>query len=39
MDRTKHKKAMEVKSVYKTKLNSDGFVNMYKVRLVIKGYA
>lgn len=24
MDRTKHKKAMEVKWVYKTKLNSDG---------------
>jgi len=39
MDRTKHKKVIEVKWVYKTKLNSDGFVNMYKARLVVKGYA
>ena len=36
MDRTKHKKVIEVKWVYKTKLNSDGFVNMYKARLVVK---
>lgn len=38
MDITKHKKAIKFKWVYKTKLNSDGFVNMYKARLVIKGY-
>ena len=39
MDKLKHKKSIEVKWVYKTKLNPDGSINKYKARLVIKGYA
>ncbi|KAL6349072.1 hypothetical protein AAG906_033728 [Vitis piasezkii] len=39
VDRPKHKKAIGVKWVYKTKLNLNGSVNKYKARLVIKGYA
>jgi len=39
MDIPLHKKAIGVKWVYRTKLNFDGYVNKYKVRLVIKGYA
>ena len=34
-----HKKDIRVKRVYWTKLNLDGFVNKYKARLVVKGYA
>ena len=39
VDRPKHKKAIGVKWVYKTKINLNGSVNKYKARLVIKGYA
>ena len=39
VDRPKHKKAIGVKWVYRTKLNPDGSVNKYKARLVVKGYA
>ena len=39
MDIPQHKKAIGVKWVYRTKLNSDGYVNKYKARLVVKGYA
>ena len=39
VDRPNHKKAIGVKWVYRTKLNSDGSVNKYKARLVVKGYA
>ena len=39
VDRPKHKKAIGVKWVYRTKLNSDGYANKYKARLVVKGYA
>jgi hypothetical protein len=39
VDITQHKKAIGVKWVYRTKLNSDGYVNKYKARLVVKGYA
>ena len=39
VDRPSHKKPIGVKWVYKTKLNSDGFVNKHKARLVVKGYA
>jgi hypothetical protein len=34
-----HKKAIGVKWVYRTKFNVDGFINKYKARLVVKGYA
>lgn len=34
-----HKKAIGVKWIFRTKLNSDGSVNKYKARLVVKGYA
>ncbi|CAL5368182.1 unnamed protein product [Camellia sinensis] len=39
VDRPKHKKAIGVKWVYRTKLNPDGSVNKHKARLVVKGYA
>ncbi|KAL6312259.1 hypothetical protein AAG906_022015 [Vitis piasezkii] len=39
VDKPLHKKAIGVKWVYRTKLNADGSVNKYMVRLVIKGYA
>ena len=39
VDRPKHKKAIGVKWVYRTKFNPDGSVNKYKARLAIKGYA
>ena len=38
VDRSKHKKAIGVKWVYRTKLNPNGFVNKYKEQIV-KGYA
>jgi hypothetical protein len=39
MDKTKHKIAIGVKWVYKTKQNLDRSVNKYKARLIVKGYA
>ena len=39
VDKPNHKKAIGVKWVYRTKLNSDGSINKYKARLVVKGYA
>ncbi|CAL5377981.1 unnamed protein product [Camellia sinensis] len=39
VDRPKHKKAIGVKWVYRTKLNPDGSINKYKARHVVKGYA
>jgi len=39
VDRPQHKKAIGVKWIFRTKLNSDGSVNKYKARLVVKGYA
>ncbi|XP_074379364.1 retrovirus-related Pol polyprotein from transposon TNT 1-94 isoform X2 [Apium graveolens] len=39
VDRPKHKKAIGVKWVYRTKFNPDGSINKYKARLVVKGYA
>ncbi|RVW24162.1 Retrovirus-related Pol polyprotein from transposon TNT 1-94 [Vitis vinifera] len=39
VDRPTHKKAIGVKWVYRTKLNSDGSVNKHKAKLVVKGYA
>ena len=39
VDRPTHKKAIGVKWVYKTKLNSDGSVNKHNAKLVVKGYA
>ena len=39
INRPTHKKAIGVKWVYRTKLNSNGFVNKHKARLVVKGYA
>jgi hypothetical protein len=39
VDIPQHKKDIGVKWVYRTKLNSDGYVNKYKARLVVKGYA
>ena len=39
VDKPTHKRAIGVKWVYKTKLNSDGSINKHKTRLVVKGYA
>jgi hypothetical protein len=39
VDIPQHKKVIGVKWVYRTKLNSDGYVNKYKARLVVKRYA
>ncbi|CAL5347060.1 unnamed protein product [Camellia sinensis] len=39
VNRPKHKKAIGVKWVYRTKLDPDGSVNKHKARLVVKGYA
>jgi len=39
VDRPQHKKAIGVKWIFRTKMNSDGSVNKYKARLVVKGYA
>lgn len=38
MDKPKHKIAIGVKWVYKTKQNLDRSVNKYKARLIVKGY-
>nr|KYP63709.1 hypothetical protein KK1_018288 [Cajanus cajan] len=38
-DRPQHKQPIGVKWVYRTKLNTDGSINKYKARLVVKGYA
>jgi len=32
-------KVIGVKWIYRTKLNADNFINKYKVRLIVKGYA
>ena len=39
VDKLTHKRAIRVKWVYRTKLNSDGSINKHKARLVVKGYA
>ncbi|PKI69092.1 hypothetical protein CRG98_010561 [Punica granatum] len=39
VDSPQDRKVIGVKWMYRTKLNSDGYVNKYKVRLVIKDYA
>jgi len=39
VDRPQHKRSIGVKWVYRIKLNADGFINKYKARLVVKGYA
>ena len=39
VDKLTHKRAIGVKWVYRTKLNSDGSINKHKARLVFKGYA
>jgi hypothetical protein len=39
VDRPQHKKAIGVKWIFRTKMNSDGSMNKYKARLVVKGYA
>lgn len=39
VDRPQHKKVIEVKWIFRTKLNFDGSVNKYKARVVVKGYA
>ena len=36
MDKPTHKRAIGVKWVYRTKLNSDGSINKHKARLVVK---
>ena len=38
-ERPNSKHVIGVRWIYKTKLNSDGSVNKYKARLVVKGYA
>ena len=39
VDRPKDKKVIEVKWVFRTKLNFDSSINKYNARLVVKGYA
>ena len=39
VDKLTHKRAIGVKWVYRTKLNSNGSINKHKARLVVKGYA
>ncbi|RVW98283.1 Retrovirus-related Pol polyprotein from transposon RE1 [Vitis vinifera] len=39
VDKPRHKRAIGVKWVYRTKLNSNGSINKHKARLVVKGYA
>ena len=38
MEKPLHKKAIGIKRVYRTKQNTDGYINKYKARLVVKGY-
>ena len=38
VDRSLNIKVIEVRWVFRTKLNPDGSVNKYKARLVVKGY-
>ena len=39
VDKPRHKRAIGVKWVYRTKLNFDGSIKKHKARLVVKGYA
>ena len=39
MERPKNHKMVEVKWIFKTKLNPDGSICKHKVKLVVKGYA
>jgi hypothetical protein len=39
VDRPIHKKVMDVKWIFKTKLNADRSINKHKARLVVKGYS
>ena len=39
VDRPVHKKVIDVKWIFKTKLNADGSINKHKARLVVKGYS
>lgn len=39
VEKPPHKKAIEVKWIYKTKFNPDGSILKCKARLVVKGYS
>ena len=39
VDRPTNKKVIGVRWVYKTKLNTDGSINKFKARLIVKGYS
>ena len=39
VDIPQHRKVIGVKWVYRTKLNTDGSINKYKARLVMKWYS